>query len=149
MPVSGVSIMSEETPLRVKDEAGCFVCGTENPIGLKAAFTVDPERHTSHARLLLGEHLQGWQDVIHGGILATLLDEACVYACRTEAQQCVTADIQVRYRHPVPVGSRVDVYGELVDQRRSLWRARGRIEIDGTVYAEAEARIFILERCAE
>lgn len=138
--------MSENGQLRVKDDAGCFVCGRENPIGLKAVFSVDEERHTSYARVTLGENFQGWQDVVHGGILATLLDEACVYACRTLANQCVTADIQVRYRQPVPVGSQVEVHGALLDQRRTVWRARGRIEADGVVYAEAETRIFILDR---
>ena len=130
----------------VSADAGCFVCGEENPTGLQAHFTTDKSSHRSHARLQLSRAYQGWQDVIHGGVVAALLDEACIYACRSLVEQCVTAELQVRYRKPVPAGASVDVRGELVDRGRKIWRARAELKIDGVLYAEGQAKIFILQQ---
>ena len=135
-----------ETKLRkVAADSACFVCGDNNPIGLKAEFSVDTTEHRSYAALQLASEYQGWQDVIHGGVLAALLDEACIYACRSKADQCVTAELQVRYRRPVPVGASIEVTGRLDDSRRKIWQASAQLKIDGTLYAEAQAKVFILD----
>lgn len=128
----------------VINDAACFVCGPDNPIGIKAEFTVDKAAGASFAELNLADHFQGWQGIVHGGILATLLDEACAYACMTATDQCLTAEISVRYRKPVPVGETLQLSGRLVEQNRKLWRARSEIRIAGTLHAEAEAKMFIL-----
>lgn len=138
--------MSKEPLRQVVNDAACFVCGPENPVGIKAHFQVDKDNRTSYASLALADHFQGWQDVVHGGILATLLDEACAYACMSVAEQCVTAEIKVRYRKPVPVGKTIEIFGQLVDDRRKIWTAQAQIKIDGTLHAEAEAKMFILEQ---
>lgn len=135
--------MSDKT---VTDDSACFVCGSQNPIGLKAEFTTDIENCSSHAELSLSADFQGWQDVVHGGILASLLDEACIYACRAKADQCVTAGLQISYRKPVPVGAQVIVTGQLIDSSRKIWQASAQLKIDETLYADATAKIFILDR---
>lgn len=138
--------MGEEKLIQVEDDSSCFVCGQKNPIGLKVEFSVDETAYTSFALVDLSAEFQGWQDVIHGGILATLLDESCIYACRTKANQCVTAEIQVRYRKPVPVGARVELFGKLTDNSRKVWLAEAQLKIAGTLYAEAHAKVFILDK---
>ncbi|MBN1959240.1 MAG: PaaI family thioesterase [Desulfuromonadales bacterium] len=138
--------MSREPLRQVVNDTACFVCGPDNPIGLKARFEVDKNARTSYARLTLTDHFQGWQDVVHGGILATLLDEACAYACMAVVKSCVTAEIKVRYRKPVPVGRVIEIFGHLVDDRRKIWTAQAQIKIDGTLHAEAESKMFILEQ---
>lgn len=131
---------------QVSADDGCFVCGSQNKIGLQAPFETDVATATSRAAVVLPEELQGWQGVIHGGIVAALLDEACIYACRAKAEQCVTAELQVRYRKPVPVGARVEVSGVLQDASRKIWHASARLEIAGTLHAEASAKIIVLEK---
>ncbi|HEY5672633.1 MAG TPA: PaaI family thioesterase [Malonomonas sp.] len=131
---------------KVAADSECFVCGSKNPIGLKAEFSIDNAQSTSSASLQLAGEFQGWQDVIHGGIIAALLDEACIYACRAKADQCVTAELQVRYRKPVPVGALVEVTGQLDDSSRKVWQASAKLKIDGALYAEAQAKVFILDR---
>ncbi len=138
--------MSKEKLIKVEDNAACFVCGQENPIGLKAEFSVDETAHTSFASVHLAAEFQGWQNVVHGGILATLLDESCIYACRTKADQCVTAEIKVRYRKPVPIGATVELFGKLTDNSRKIWSAEAQLKIAGTLYAEAHAKVFILDK---
>jgi len=136
--------MLEKKLRKVSADSECFVCGSKNPIGLKAEFTIDTAQGRSSATLQLGNEFQGWQDVIHGGVLAALLDEACIYACRTKADQCVTAELQVRYRKPVPVGAIVEVTGQLDDSSRKIWQASAKLNVAGSLYAEAQAKVFIL-----
>ena len=138
--------MNDKEYQTVAADSACFVCGPENPIGLQAIFSTDEVECTSYAGLQLTTNYQGWQDVIHGGILASLLDEACIYACRAKADQCVTAELQVRYRKPVPVGAKIVVSGQLTDSSRKIWLAAAQIKIEGTLYAEASAKVFVLDR---
>ncbi len=138
--------MTEQRLTKVAADSACFVCGPNNPTGLQAEFRIDQESGTSSARLQLPVQFQGWQDVVHGGVLAALLDEACIYACRTKADQCVTAELQVRYRKPVPVGSLVDVSGRLTDNSRKIWQAAAEIRIAGILFAEAKAKVFNLDK---
>ena len=125
-------------------DRGCFVCGQENSTGLQAVFNCDPENLRSFCRLTLGERFQGWQGVVHGGVIASLLDEACIYAGRSLAETLVTAELSVRYRKPVPVGQEVTVQGEVLERRRKVLKVRARLELDGELHVEAEARIFLL-----
>lgn len=125
-------------------DRGCFVCGPENNTGLQAVFSMDRDNLSSCCRLTLGDRFQGWQGVVHGGVIASLLDEACIYAGRSLAETLVTAELSVRYRKPVPVGREVMVRGEVLERRRKVLKARALLEIDGALYAEAEARIFLV-----
>ena len=137
--------MAEKRLQKVSADSSCFVCGLNNPIGLKADFVIDIDTCSSRASVTLPSNFQGWQDVIHGGVLSALLDEACVYACRTKVDQCVTAELQVRFRKPVPVDATVDVTGRIEDSRRKIWSASAQLKIDGSLYAEAKAKVFILD----
>jgi len=137
--------MADKSLVKVAADSSCFVCGQQNPIGFKATISVDQEQATSWTRVKLSSHFQGWQDVVHGGVLAALLDEVCIYACRTRGDQVVTAELQVRFKKPVPVGSEVEVFGQLIDCERKFWQAQAQLKIDGTLYAEAQAKVFNLD----
>ncbi len=136
--------MPEQSLKKVRSDQACFVCGAQNSSGLQASFLTDSKDCSSFAEVQLGTAFQGWQDVIHGGVVAALLDEACIYACRAAAEQVVTAELQVRYRKPVPVGAQVEVRGQLIDRRRRIWLARAQLKVAGVLYAEAEAKIYRL-----
>lgn len=138
--------MSNGNLQEVEADSACFVCGQQSKIGLKAGFETDKKTATSKATLRLSADYQGWHDVIHGGIVAALLDEACVYACLAKAEQAVTAELQIRYRKPVPVGAEVTVSGALLDCSRKVWQVQSRLLIDDTLYAEATAKVFILKQ---
>ncbi len=138
--------MTETDNLQVEADRGCFVCGCDNTAGLQIQLEVDSTNQTATSRVLLDQRFQGWQGVIHGGILATLLDEVAIYACRSLGEQFVTAEINVRYRKPVPVDATVDLKGQIVETRRRLHKVASRIEIDGVLHAEAEVRVMCLDR---
>ncbi len=125
-------------------DRGCFVCGQENASGLQAVFSCDKELLTSFCRLTIGDQFQGWPDIVHGGVIASLLDEACIYAGRALAETLVTAELSVRYRQPVSVGQKVTIRGEVVERRRKVLRVKARLEVDGDLCAEADAKVFLL-----
>ncbi len=127
----------------IKDN-GCFVCGPANERGLRAEFTIDRVARAASSRLAIPAWSQGWRGVAHGGIISTLLDEACVHACRTVGPHPVTVELTVRFRKPVPVAVEISVRGEVVGIRRRILQARARLEIGGESYAEAEARVMLI-----
>lgn len=127
---------------QVIDDRRCFVCGTENPIGLKARFVTDPGRRRAETTVMIPEQFQGWQGITHGGIISALLDEICAQACMASGLQVVTSELKLRFRAPVPTGAMITVIGEVTGERRRLVDARGRIELDGKVMTEAEVTLF-------
>lgn len=128
----------------VVDDGRCFVCGKDNPIGLKARFIVDPDQRRAETTVQIAEHFQGWQGITHGGIISALLDEICAQACMCSGMQVVTSELKLRYRAPVPTGAFLTVIGEVVGERRRLVEVKGRAELEGQVVAEAQVTMFRL-----
>lgn len=126
----------------VLDDGRCFICGKDNPIGLKAVFSVDAQQRRAETTVRIDEQYQGWQGITHGGITSALLDEICAQACIGSGLQVVTSELKIRFRAPIPTGSTVRVIGEVIGERRRLVDAKGRIELDGQVMAEAEVVLF-------
>lgn len=109
----------------------------ENPIGLKLSF-YENEGGQVIAHFTPGEEHQGYPGVLHGGITATLLDEAAGRVVTSLGLWMVTAKLEIRYRKPIPIGKPLTVIGEAIRlQGRSL-QARSEIRLeDGTVAADA------------
>jgi len=126
-------------------DRGCFVCGPDNPQGMHADFTLDAQQQSAFCEMERGSTYQGWQGVVHGGITGTLLDEAGIYACRTQGETFVTAELNVRFRKPVPVGKKVRVSAQVKDRRRRIFKVVSQLTIEDEIYAEAEARVMCLD----
>lgn len=131
--------------MEISDDNGCFVCGQDNPAGLRAQLVSDIPGRRASCRIAIGKSYQGWSNIVHGGILATLLDETCAYAGKTVARHVVTAEMTVRYKKPVPVEREMVIQAEVRTQRKRILEMTATIEIDGVVHAEADARMFIVE----
>lgn len=117
----------------------CFVCGRQNPVGLKLDFyTAEPGK--VRTEVTVPSHFQGYPDVVHGGIIASILDETGGRALMEEPTRfMVTAQLNVRYRKPVPTETPLKVVG--VAGRRHGRVAEAHAEIhnsDGEVLAEAD-----------
>jgi uncharacterized protein (TIGR00369 family) len=132
--------------MEISDDNHCFVCGELNMRGLKVRPRIDAPNSSASCRLAIPRAFQGWQGVVHGGILATLLDETSVYATKGLVPHVVTAEIAVSYKKPVPVETEVVISATVVSRRRKIIEVRGQIEIDGELYAEARARMFIVAK---
>ena len=116
----------------------CFVCGMENPIGLKMFFYEDDEGRVI-ARFTPREEHQGYPGVLHGGIAMSLLDEIIGRTLVRYDIWAATAKLEVRFRKPVPIGQEVTVIGEMTNLRRRVMQGHGEIRLaDGTVAVEAD-----------
>ncbi len=122
----------------------CFVCGKLNPIGLDLEFCYSNGRiETTFLPKI--EHA-GYKNTVHGGILATLLDETMGWtSVISQPALCVAADLNVRYKLPTRVGEKLIISAELLSDKRRLISAGGKIEKeDGTVLCTGEGKYMIL-----
>ena len=120
----------------------CFGCGQNNPIGLKLKFEWDGK--AAKAEFTPTELHQGWKDIIHGGILTTVLDEAIGYATFFENIPCVTATMQVRLRRPAVIGQPLIVTASVTKNARRFVETEAKLTlIDGTVVAEAKTTQYV------
>ncbi len=95
----------------------CFVCGESNPHGLRQRFETDGR--LVQARFTPRPEHAGFQGVVHGGILATLLDEIMVWACAVQAKKFgFCAEMTVRFQHPARPGEELLAEAELAENRR-------------------------------
>jgi acyl-coenzyme A thioesterase PaaI-like protein len=125
-------------------EGLCFGCGRNNPIGLKLKFIKDGD--TCRAEFKPEKVHQGWPGVVHGGILACMLDEAMSYAAHFEGFTCLTASMHIRLRQPVRVEESLVITAAVIRNRKKLIDTIAEVCLkDGTVVAESTAKQFIVE----
>jgi len=135
--------------MRVEDNNNCFACGKENPIGLCLDIRIDEDEEDLivHTECTPPAHFQGWADVIHGGILGTLLDEVITYVAIAHFDgPAVTAQLDMRFKQAAPVGSKLLVTGRAIKRSRRLVQAVAEIQLeDGTIVAEATGKCLKAE----
>ncbi len=120
----------------------CFACGKDNPIGLKMKFYQDGKK--ARAEFTPSKLHQGWSEIVHGGIIAAMLDEAVSYATLFAGIDTVTAKMEMRFRCPIPIDEPVSITGDISKRTRKLIEARATIFLkDGTVAAESTSTHFI------
>ena len=124
----------------------CFVCGVKNESGLGMKFYEHGPGEVT-ATFEVPQHYQGYPGVVHGGIIAAMLDEVAGRAAMTgkHEQFRYSAKLEIKYRKPAPTGEPLLVHGWVVEERgsRALAKADLRLE-DGTLLSEAEALLVNL-----
>ena len=126
--------------MAIENNDNCFVCGMKNPFGFQVKPEIKNGGEFVHIECTPGEHLQGWANILHGGILSTLLDEAITYVgISTFDQPAVTAQLEVRFRNPAPTcvklyvcAERIKVSGRLVEAKAEVTLSAGSIIATGT-----------------
>jgi len=81
----------------------CFACGKNNADGMRLRFTYDEERDCFVCRFRLGKRYTGPPGHCHGGIIATILDEAMGKVNKLRHVVALTSQITVNYLKPVPL----------------------------------------------
>jgi uncharacterized protein (TIGR00369 family) len=120
----------------VRDGDGCFACGQSNPIGLRLRFAPDGEG--IRAEFTPGPHYQGYDGVVHGGIVAAALDDAMANLFHLQGRTAMTARLEVRYRREAPIGERLIVTARMTRDRGRFFTAEATLSLaDGTRLAEA------------
>ena len=123
------------------NSAHCFVCGRENGNGLGLSFyEVGPDEVT--AEVVIPSHFEGYPGIVHGGIVAAMLDEIAGRAVLVGEHEHfrLTAKLEIRYRKPVPSGERLQLRGVVERRRGRVAFALAQLNLpDGTLAAEAHA----------
>jgi acyl-coenzyme A thioesterase PaaI-like protein len=118
----------------------CFVCGLENPVGLKLKI-YQAEPGVIETTYTAPEHFQGYPGVLHGGIVASLLDEISGRVHMGDASTprfMFTAKMEVRYRKNVPIGKPLKIIGKAGKSRGKMAEGwAGIYDESGTLLAEA------------
>lgn len=123
----------------------CFGCGGANDDGMKLTFVQDYEKRRIMGRFVLGERYQGGGGMGHGGIIATLLDEAMGKVCRFREVRAVTAELSVEYLKPVSVQDEIVVEGWETEQKgRNLFHVGEIRNAAGDVLARGKGRFVIV-----
>jgi len=109
----------------------CFVCGRDNPRGLH----LEPEGRDGRCSFTWtpGQEFQGWSGIVHGGIIAALLDEAMAYAAMSTGGRHATAEMSLRFHRPVSTGEPLDVEG-------TVEIVRGRVDLTSAVLSQGGVR---------
>lgn len=128
-------------PTRQPNSRHCFVCGVNNPFGLKLRFeTLTPGEVEAH--VIIGENYQGYPGVVHGGIVAAMLDEVAgrSHMGGDPPRFMFTGRLEIRYVKNVPVGKPLRLVGQAGRTRGRVSEATSRIyDAQGTLLAEASA----------
>jgi uncharacterized protein (TIGR00369 family) len=126
--------------MKFVSDGGCFVCGDKNPRGLKVKFQVDREKQSIHTIFTVAPTYQGWDGVVHGGILCTLLDEAMANLVYELGLDGIAASLEVRFKKPAPTLHPLRIDGEITEVHKKLVKAKASItKEDGTVLATGMA----------
>ena len=94
----------------------CYVCGSKNPRGFRLKFK-HPKKGILQTEFVFAEHYQGFKGIVHGGILATLLDEIMLNLTWTEGIPAVTAEMTIRLVKPAKTGKKIYFEGRLDEDK--------------------------------
>jgi uncharacterized protein (TIGR00369 family) len=109
------------TPMAHAAQNRCFGCGPANPAGLQLEFLL-AEDGSVVCRATISDSFEGPQGYLHGGIIATLLDETMSKAVRARGLTAMTRKLEVEYLRPVPSGTPIRMEGRIVSSEgRKHW----------------------------
>lgn len=124
-----------------EDDHRCFVCGMENLDGLRIKW------HTAglctKAEFIAPAKFQSWKGVLHGGIVATILDEAMARLACELYGKAVTAELTIRYVAPSPIGEPLFIQGDVVKESRKIIEMKATLsDASGKILAYATGKVM-------
>jgi acyl-coenzyme A thioesterase PaaI-like protein len=123
----------------LQDDRRCFACGPENAHGMHLRFEYG--EGTASATWIPQERFAGWTTILHGGVVATLLDEAMAHAAIAAGIRAVTGKLEIRFRKAAPMDAPLIARGRLEHRRGRMLELSATVNgEDGTLYAQAQGR---------
>ena len=128
----------------LEDDHYCFVCGELNPSGLHLVFSLHDGTVTTE---FFPEKIhQGYKDIVHGGIISALLDEAMVKVALMQKMPAITAELNVRFKNPLVVGDKAIVEATITKVNKRIIEVTGIMKKTGnTLIAEGYAKLLRLD----
>jgi acyl-coenzyme A thioesterase PaaI-like protein len=125
------------------DDGHCFVCGPENPIGLKLDFTFDGK--TIRTEYVPPKEHQGYMNIVHGGIVSTLLDEVMVKVAIELGKPAITAQMDIRLKKAVKIGTKIIFSAEITKETRKTLEAYAKATVNDEIVADARGTLVKIE----
>lgn len=126
---------------QLEDNHYCFICGENNPSGLQLKFSL--LNGTVQTEFIPQKNHQGYKNIVHGGIISALLDEAMVKAALLQGMPAVTAEITVRFKNPLVTGEKSIVEAQIATTHKRIIETSAVMRTsDGTLIAEAHAKLL-------
>ena len=123
----------------------CFVCGPDNPTGLNLKFTFDGK--TARTEYTPSHSHEGYKGILHGGIIATILDEVMIKAALAQEIMCVTAQMEIRYKAPAFLGKGLCFTAEVTEIKGRIISTAGKVsDSDGRILAEATGKYMTVSQ---
>ena len=114
------------------------MCGEQNPRSLGLSFrSLDAD--TVGARFRASAELQGYDGILHGGVIAALLDAAMTHCLFHLGVQAITGDLHIRFVKPVPCKSSLDLRAKAMSIKPPLYRVKAELMQGEQIMAWAEA----------
>ena len=132
--------------LHASPHSACFVCGQDNPTGLRIRFRRQLEGEIL-ADWTPGPEWEGFRGIVHGGVVSTVLDEAMSKSVASTRIEALTAELRVRYRLPASSGSAFQIRGWIVKRSKRLIQTEATLtSLDGKVHARAWGSFLCLSK---
>lgn len=122
-----------------ESHAGCLLCGRSNSLSLGLRFKPDGTGAV-RTEVRLNGRLQGYEGMLHGGVISSLLDAAMTHNLFHAGIEAVTADLRVRFVHPVPCRGRVTLRSWILKSFPPLYSVRAELLIREQVMAWGEGK---------
>ena len=145
-PTSEEAVSSPElAPLYHGAQNHCFGCGTNNPVGLRLEFSKQADGAVV-CDAVVSDNYEGPPGYLHGGIIATLLDEAMSKANRAQGVTAMTRQMQVEYLRPVPSGASIQIEGHVTrSEGRKHWTEAHIRNAEGRILAQATGLFIAIQ----
>jgi len=140
-------LVSSEPEMRLgaRSQLSCFACGPDNPRGLHLRFQRNKVGEMV-AEWIPEPELEGFQGIVHGGLVSTVLDEAMSKVVAESGVKALTAELRVRFRQQVASGKMICVRGWIDSQNRRMTKTEAVLtSSDGTELAHAWATFLALK----
>lgn len=133
------------TRIAARAQSSCFACGPDNERGLRLRFQKS-ETGEMIAEWIPESTTEGFDGIVHGGIVSTVLDEAMAKAVVAAEVEALTAELRVRFRRHVVSGSRVQIRGWIDSRNRRVIKTEAALTgADGAELAHAWASFMALK----
>lgn len=117
-----------------------FFSGQENEQSFKINYQVNEEEKSVKAIFVPDDHHTSYQNTVHGGLMAALLDDAMAYAINHAGDVAFTGKLEIRFKTPPQLGEELHIEARVDEKKRSLYYTLGKITSkQGQVFAEAKA----------
>ena len=133
--------------MNLEDDYMCFACGKNNPIGLHLKFDINREKQEIKTVFTPGKNYKGYKDIVHCGIISTVLDEVMVNLAYRLGKPCVSTEIKLRLKKFALVNQEITFKGKLLEEKGRLIMAESEARTaDGTIIATAQGKLFKIDK---